>query len=71
MDTKTENEWLMLLKTVPYSIFELFFDDNPELRYLAGDTDEMLYLSPEERAEMQHKINVRRSAALTLQKEPK
>ena len=48
MNTKQENEWLMLLKTVPYNIFELFFDDNPELRYLAG---ERLYLFGEQSIE--------------------
>ena len=43
MDTKTENEWLMLLKSVPDNIFILFFEDNPEKRYVAWDFNDDNY----------------------------
>ena len=32
-----ENAWLMMLKRVPDNIFMLFFEDNPEMRYVAFD----------------------------------
>jgi hypothetical protein len=64
MDTKTENEWLMLLKTVPDDIFILFFEDNPNMRYVAEDYEPDSYLSPEQRAEYQDEINKRRSKEL-------
>jgi hypothetical protein len=63
---KTENEWLMLLKKVPDNVFMLFFEDNPEMRYVAEDYEVDEYLSPEDRLKMQDEVNKRRSVALSI-----
>jgi hypothetical protein len=34
---KTESEWLMLLKQVPDNVFMAYFEDNPEMRWVAHD----------------------------------
>jgi hypothetical protein len=62
---RTDKEWMMLLKQVPDNVFIDFFEDNPEMRYVAEEYEEPdRYISPEDRKKMNDEINTRRSKAM-------
>ena len=61
---KEKIDWPMMLKKCPDNEFMAFFEDNPEMRYVAEDYEGYPYLTSEERAALNDKVNQHRSDVL-------